>query len=63
MDTAYISMGSGLGVHDRAPVVYTPLTAGPISAVFGTGVVLERETEVALLPNPQDLGAYLAIRL
>jgi hypothetical protein len=30
----------------------------PISTMFGTGELLGRETEVALLPNPQDLRAY-----
>lgn len=44
-------------------MVYTPLTAGPISAVFETGVVLGRETEVVLFPNPQGLDASLAVRL
>lgn len=61
MDTLLLSCG--LGLYDRAPMVYTPLTAGPISAVFETGVVLGRETEVVLFPNPQGLDASLAVRL
>lgn len=61
MDSLFLSCG--LGLYNRAPTVYTPLTARPISAVFGTGVVLGRETEVVLFPNPQGLGASLVVRL